>query len=1067
MKAINWKKASIIVLVVIAVVFIASALIIPRLIDPNQYHGLITVQVEKAVGGKVTLGRLSWGIADGIWVEADGITIEGATVFHGDLDLSRIYAKVSILPLLSRKVALKELLLERPVITVRVGPSPAQEKSRAKSPEIGAPEKQATDDTASLSDPAQTHSPLPVEVLIEELRVRQGRIALKDSLTLPGQEMIHVFVDVEIRATDVTPGREMAFQVALRDEANPGFGLLEGEGTFAGLTRRLTFADPELKLKATISSLHTDILKPYLKDHPLARRMGGSISLKVNCESDLARRLRASGHIDLTRFTYTDPSFWEETIGGMEAMVTYQVSLDPKRIGVENINLTMGNLALSAQGQLENWQEKLVVKKGVLSSDLPLMELIPLVPWGQLGKEAESFGKAFSRGGKVVIDKAVLPEFEPTDLPTTWKTLLSRTEASIRVSGISVRPSPELPKIENITGTLALEKAVLTATKLTARVGPLTLPTLRVKATNLTHKPKVTVNAKGPMRLSRTTDVNVEKLLKRYGLKRLSGTAEIDMSARYDQARPENWRADGYLMLAAVSGATHPAGVRLDNLKGRVTLKRRKALEISVDGLMGRINQSPIQLDGKLSGGGTPQAVVNGTTRTEGLDLADLRALFPPLEELRLVGKLDMDIEVHYPRAHPKKSRIKGTVRTQGMGIRLAAQDITVTNGDADLKFTGDTVEAKRISLKVNDQRLIVLGRVTNFVEPKGWLQVSSPSLNLDRLLPPATRNQTRSKSSSALAERKATGSKKGVPTRQKAELPPFVRKLTAQLSVEATQGQYRGQGFNDLRFKGQYERGVLRNYQFEILMAGGRMAARGSADLRSLERIPFTVEPSINGVRLEALAPLFGIDKVSARGPLRLTGLVQGRTGSTQDLFGSLRGDLEAEVGRGRIHDIGYAGSVFSKMLAFINIQGLISGRLGSDLGGEGMPFDSVEARASFGGGYMRVGNLRLEGPTLNVDAQGTVDLVNQQLNMKADLETLGIADNVLNLVPVLGQAGQMLSRVGVNVQGSVENPKISVRPSKRVAGGEEQDKAQNSRDALEGVFKSFGKGFEKMLQK
>ena len=61
-------------------------------------------QVEKAVGGKASLGRISWGISNGIWVEANEFSVIGASTFSGDLELSRIYAEVSITPLLGKKV---------------------------------------------------------------------------------------------------------------------------------------------------------------------------------------------------------------------------------------------------------------------------------------------------------------------------------------------------------------------------------------------------------------------------------------------------------------------------------------------------------------------------------------------------------------------------------------------------------------------------------------------------------------------------------------------------------------------------------------------------------------------------------------------------------------------------------------------------------------------------------------------------------------------------------------------------------------------------------------------------
>jgi uncharacterized protein involved in outer membrane biogenesis len=255
-KSTRWKKVGI-VLAVLLVVAIAAALIIPQFFDLNRYNGLITSELEKAMGGKVTLGHLSWGISNGVWLQADGFTSKGATAFPGDLDLSRIYAKVSILPLLSKKVVVDTLLLEKPVVAVNLAPSPPQGKREANKPgSEGSGTPTAEDTSTPGGDRSSRSSPLPVEILIEELKIDKGRIRLSDSLTLPGQKTVYNFADVFIEATSLAPGKQFAFQLALRDEAKPGLGSAKGQGTFTGLTEALTVENPELNLKVTLADLN-------------------------------------------------------------------------------------------------------------------------------------------------------------------------------------------------------------------------------------------------------------------------------------------------------------------------------------------------------------------------------------------------------------------------------------------------------------------------------------------------------------------------------------------------------------------------------------------------------------------------------------------------------------------------------------------------------------------------------------------------------------------------------------------------------------------------------------------
>jgi uncharacterized protein YhdP len=648
-----------------------------------------------------------------------------------------------------------------------------------------------------------------------------------------------------------------------------------------------------------------------------------------------------------------------------------------------------------------------------------------LVPWKKLGEEAKIIRPSLEGGGKVVIEKVALPELPLAHLSEKWKTVLANARGTIRLSDISAGLSPAFPKVEDIRGTLQLDKGVLTAINVQARMGPLTLPVLEARATNLTGKPKVTAAAKGPMRLEKTADAEVEKLLKQYGLKSLSGSGEIDLRADYDQAKPSQWNASGSLVLKGVKAVSHPANVRLDDLQGRVTVQRKKTLDITVQDLTARVNQ--------LSGGGTPQLVVDGKAQTEGLDLKQLSGLFPPLKNLELAGILDMDIDVHYPHADPGKSNFKGTVQTRGIGFRLAAQDLNITEGDGNIELAGDTIILKDMTLLANDQNMRLSGQVTNFGSPTAQLQAKSPYLNVDHLLVPAKSTGTASKPGSEPPAEKAGSPRLGEPAKtdepaekkgDKAELPPLLRKLTAQLKAEADRGQYRGQEFQNLTFKANYERGVLKSHEFDVLIGGGRIQTKGSADLRNLERIPFTVEPDISAVRLQSIASLLDTDKISVQAPLTMTGRLQGRTGSTKDLLASLRGNLEAEAGPGRIPDVGPAGNTLFKILTVVNVQKMFSGKKLDDINKKGIPFDSLNYQATFQDGTMGVNKLRLLSPALNLDADGNVFLVKEQLEMSAHMELFGTVDTLLDLVPVLGKAAGQLTNVYLDLKGPASAP-------------------------------------------
>ena len=95
-----------------------------------------------------------------------------------------------------------------------------------------------------------------------------------------------------------------------------------------------------------------------------------------------------------------------------------------------------------------------------------------------------------------------------------------------------------------------------------------------------------------------------------------------------------------YTKLLRMRAVSSPAGARLEDLKGRVTFNHKNFLNLTVEDLTARLNKAPIELDGKLSGGGTEQLIVDAKAKAESLILADLSSLFRPLKELELDGVL-------------------------------------------------------------------------------------------------------------------------------------------------------------------------------------------------------------------------------------------------------------------------------------------------------------------------------------------------------------------------------------------------------------------------------------------
>jgi hypothetical protein len=1295
MKPAKRKKLAIVLGGFVLLVLLA-VLFVPKLLDPNRHHNRIVSELEKALGGKVRLGHISWGILNGLSVEVDGLEVTGASVFPMDFKLSRIDVGVSVLPLLEKKIVIDHLRLESPDVRLRLQPGP-QEATRENKP------------LSAGSNP--TRVVLPVE--IEQVLVVNGKVRLEDSLTLPGKSMVHEFVDIEIKANNLAPGREMLFDVSMKDKAAAGLGTLKARATFSGLTQTLTLQNPKLTVHATLSSVHTDAFKPYFRNVPWVQRLSGSLSASVNYEGDLGSHRRVEGSIDVSRVAFSDPSLWEATLPGAETRITYQANLQADDLTVENVEVKLGKVSLRAGGRVQGLKERPVIKNAAFSADLPLLDAIPLVPWKLLGGSAAFLRSIFEAGGKVEIDQAVLPpidlsgpstgldallsginftsrisgvslklstgtprinnieatvrlqkgvaqvqvlgaRFTTVDLPSIsaqvtklfeaprieatvkgplqvnknppedlaaflrrcgleevsgsadldatvkvdtsrpanlqvsgnirlrdvraktslsparveglraelaitpevarvtnlstsvivpargsapggrfelqldarvddwsrrpavalermktsavalplvaslvpWEKLgesagpikqtllnggtvtvenltlpkvdlgdlpkspaqlLPRAKAAVGFAGIQVQPYAGLPRFEDIKGRVSLEAGALTATGVQGRVGPLSLPNLDIRASRLGGRLKVALRAKGPVKLAATSNEKVQDLLKRYGLKSLVVSANMDMRADLDESLHQGWVVDGSLVFGGVRAETYPAGVVVDNLHGRVTVHRKKGINITAEEVGGRVDQAPVRLSGKILGVGTPDLVVDAKVGAKQLDLAHLRELFPGLKKVGLAGTVDMDLGIYIPFVAARKSRLKGMLATQNLEFKLA--HLNVEKGDVELNLAGDTAFIKRAQGVVKGTVLSVTGSIANPMEPNIKLLVTSPDLNLDRVLPPGIGQESGEKPSQQEAVH--------APAKKvKPELPPVALKTTARVQLDAEKAEYRGKAFQTLKMDATYDHGVVKQGGLSFALEGGQVAMTGSADIRDPEHVTFAVSPKITSTKLESLAALLGVHEVSVSGPVWLNGRLQGKTGSVEDLLASLDGDLYGHMGPGMLARIGRGGDLLAKILSLTSITGILTGSVFDNFNSQGLPYRKITAQTTLHSGNMDLTDFLMKSDAMNLAAQGRIALLKKQMDINVSLIPLGAVSTVMGVVPLVGKVAAGLTEVHLNVSGSLDDPRVRIIPGQGIATSI-QSQAQGVGSKLRGFYDFFGKDEDKWLRK
>jgi AsmA protein len=223
---------------VIVVLLAAAALIVPRLIDVNQYHGNIQAELQKRLGRNVTLGNMRLSLFP------PSFQVENATVSEDPrFGSSRPFAtaeklavSVKFWPLLHKEVEVKSLELVRPHIELirdaqgawnfaTLGqegkPSPGQASPQ---PSAQKPQPQAT---PTITTGPQGKQPAG-QFSLANLFINDGQVAVTD---LQKHQSRAVYDHIDLNLSDFAPDQEFSLKLTAH---LPGEGkqalMLEGKG---------------------------------------------------------------------------------------------------------------------------------------------------------------------------------------------------------------------------------------------------------------------------------------------------------------------------------------------------------------------------------------------------------------------------------------------------------------------------------------------------------------------------------------------------------------------------------------------------------------------------------------------------------------------------------------------------------------------------------------------------------------------------------------------------------------------------------------------------------------------
>ena len=178
------------------------------------------------------------------------------------------------------------------------------------------------------------------------------------------------------------------------------------------------------------------------------------------------------------------------------------------------------------------------------------------------------------------------------------------------------------------------------------------------------------------------------------------------------------------------------------------------------------------------------------------------------------------------------------------------------------------------------------------------------------------------------------------------------------------------------------------------------------------------------------ALICLFGKDR-DATGKFDLKARIKGR-GKKETVRDSLEGDAEFFARDGRI----FRQPALLNIFSFLEVNQILRGF--PEMRQEGFGYHSIKAKAELRKGTLEVKEVTVDGATMKIAAQGTVDLKNDKLDAKVLISPLKKTDFIIKKTPILGSIlGGSLVSIPLKVSGDIDDPKVSSNPVSAVGSG------------------------------
>ena len=143
---------------------------------------------------------------------------------------------------------------------------------------------------------------------------------------------------------------------------------------------------------------------------------------------------------------------------------------------------------------------------------------------------------------------------------------------------------------------------------------------------------------------------------------------------------------------------------------------------------------------------------------------------------------------------------------------------------------------------------------------------------------------------------------------------------------------------------------------------------------------------------------------------------------GNIEELADALQGRVEFSATEGKI----IQAKVTEKIVDFVDNTDEYKEKM-PDVATEGLFYDSIRIKGELQNNTFTFTEAILEGPTMNIVGQGSIDIAQEKVNLEVLVSPLKTVDSIVSAIPIIGDiTGGSLIAVPVKVRGDLANPEV-----------------------------------------